>query len=104
MRCKPVLVVFLVAAGAWLASPAAGHGDIERTFPKARSTLERSPDHVLINFTEAPTPDGVVEVKDGCGANVVSQALFDDRVAHIFVRDAQPGRWRVTYRVISSVD
>jgi copper resistance protein C len=104
MRCKPLFVAFLVAAGVLPAPPAAGHGEIESTFPKAGSTLERAPDHVLINFTEAPTPDGVVEVKDGCGVNVISQALFDDRVVHIFLRDAQPGKWSVSYRVVSAVD
>lgn len=102
MRLRTVClgVVALVAT----CGPAFGHGDLQSTKPERGSTAQRAPKTVRITFTEAPTADGRFEVIDGCRDDVV--AGIDRRGADVElqVKGGQPGRWTVTYRVISAVD
>ncbi len=93
-----ILLVILAPTGAH------AHGDLEGTIPKPGSKLEKPPDHLIINFTEAPTKQSVVTVRDGCRNDVVEDVAFEDRTAHVFLDAAEPGRWNIEYEVISSSD
>lgn len=85
-------------------APAGAHGDIESTFPERGASIKKPTDHVMINFTEAPTDNASVRVVDGCGTDLVDEVYVTDRTLHVLLDDGQPGRWEVTYRVISAED
>ncbi len=95
------------AAGAlfclW-AAPAFAHGDLHGTVPEKGSTLARAPDHLIINFTEPPAEQSVVSVTDGCSDEVIDELEFDGKAAHVFLSKGQPGKWKVSYKVVSAVD
>lgn len=86
------------------ATPALAHGDLAATVPPKGSTLPKPVDHLAITFSQAPTKDAVVKVVDGCDRNVVKRVDLQDRVAHVYLSDPQPGKWQVSYNIISSVD
>lgn len=99
----------LGAAGALVfavlcAGSAGAHGEIESTIPKAGSRLRKPPNHLIINFTEPPTKQAVIAVRDGCGRNIVEVVDIQDQVAHIFMAKGEPGKWRVRYDVVSALD
>ena len=93
-----LLLVALVAA------PAFGHGELESTIPEENSTLKRPTDHIIINFTEPPAKPSVVAVRDGCNDDIIDEVEFEDRVAHVFLTKGEPGRWKVSYQVVSAAD
>lgn len=98
-------MVIVLALFLWLWSPpATAHGDLQSTIPEKGSKLKRPPDHLIINFTETPAKQSVVSVKDGCKDDVVDVLEFEEKVAHIFLTEGQPGKWTVSYDVISAVD
>lgn len=84
--------------------PALAHGDIERLRPEPEAVRTNAPDHVMITFTEAPTKDGRVQVLDGCGIEMTRERYVQGRTLHVFLNEGQPGRWGVSYNVISAVD
>ena len=96
----------LLTACVWLCLPgmAWAHGDIARTDPPEGSKVRRAPSVVAIQFTESPTADNRFEVIDGCGDDVLAQVGGEGTNAELAVAGGQPGRWRVTYNVISSED
>ena len=94
-----VVLLALVAPG-----PALAHGELLSTKPEKNSTVAKPPGHLIIEFTEAPTKQSLVKVRDGCGDEVVDQLAFEDRKAHVFLTKAQPGKWKVSYDVVSAVD
>jgi methionine-rich copper-binding protein CopC len=99
------LIVTCAAVGLLTAgSPAYAHGDIQASDPAPRSTVRRAPKSVAITFTEAPTAQAVLEVTDGCKREVGQGVDVAEATATVRVGDAQPGRWQVSYRVISAVD
>jgi copper resistance protein C len=101
-RATLLLAAALVAV---FPTAALAHGEIESTIPEADATLKKPPNHLIINFTEAPTKDAVFKVVDGCGTNVIDQAEVQERVGHIFLTSgAQPGKWKVSYKIVSAVD
>ena len=100
-RAGLVSAVLLLA---FLGGAAQAHGDLDVTFPKAGSKVGAPIDHLAITFTEAPTSDSAIKVLDGCGGNVVDRLEIEDRVAHVYTAGGQPGKWKVSYRTISSVD
>lgn len=95
------LVVLAVSAGM---APAAAHGEIQGSDPAPRSTVRRAPRSVAITFTEAPTAQAVLRVTDGCRRDVGQGVDVSDATATVRVATGQPGRWQVSYRVISSLD
>ncbi len=100
-----VPVGLFVAVALSLAPAAArAHGDLSATVPEKGSTLRKPIKHLAITFTQAPTTDAVIRVTDGCRRNVVDRVDLEDRVAHVYLRAPQPGKWSVSYRVVSSVD
>jgi methionine-rich copper-binding protein CopC len=94
-----------IALGLTIPGKAFAHGDIESTIPEAGSKLGKAPNHLIINFTEAPTKDAVFKVLDGCGRDVIDQAAVQGGTGHIFLGSgAEPGKWKVSYKVVSAVD
>lgn len=93
-----------LAAVVLAAAPAYSHGDVGSTIPEAGSTLKGPPDHLIINFTEPPAKPSVVVVHDGCNDNIIDEVEFEDRVAHVYLTDGQPGTWKVSYQVVSAAD
>ena len=99
-RILPVaFVLLMLGPGA-----ASAHGDLGTTIPAAGSRLGKPPDHLIINFTEPPTKNSVVKVKDGCANNITDSVSFSDKVAHVFTDEGQPGKWKVSYEVVSAAD
>ena len=95
---------FAVAVMA-LPAPALAHGDIKSASPGKGDKLAAPPRQVEITFTEAPTADAIIQVTDGCGDRVSGDPQIAEGTATIPIGgDAQPGTFRVRYRVISAVD
>ncbi len=93
-------VVFLSAPGAAFA-----HGEMLSQTPGAGSTVKKPVDHIRINFTEAPTEDVTVVVRDECGTDLVDEVFAQNQTLHVFFADdSQRGKMDVRYRVVSSVD
>ncbi len=104
MRLRLVAPALTMLAVVALASPASAHGDLRGTRPERGSTVNKAPEAVRISFTEPPTADGRFEVRDGCGDGVLAAVGRDGRDAELELDGGQPGRWKVRYRVISSLD
>ncbi len=98
------VVPLAVLALAALAGPAAAHGDIQGTDPEELATVRRAPQSVAITFTEAPTAQAILNVRDGCRRDVTQGIEVVDATATARVAVGQPGRWRVSYRVVSALD
>ncbi len=102
------LVLLWIAAGLALvvfgAGPAVAHGELESTIPDRNSVLKGPPDHIIINFTEPPAKPSVVVVRDGCNDSIIDEVAFEDRTAHVFLTDGEPGDWKVSYQVVSAAD
>jgi methionine-rich copper-binding protein CopC len=93
-------VVFALLA----ATPVLAHGDIDSLHPEPESVRAKSPGHVMLKFTEAPTEDARVAVLDGCGDEMTDERYVQGRTFHVFLKKGQPGKWKVSYTVISAVD
>ena len=59
---------------------------------------------MAITFSEAPTAQAIVKVRDGCGRSVDQGVDIADATATVRVAVGQPGRWHVSYNVISALD
>jgi methionine-rich copper-binding protein CopC len=104
MRKVRFLLVALALPLAFSA-PALGHGELESAIPEPDSTLGGPPNHLIINFTEPPTKDAEFKVTDGCGRNLINETAVQERVGHIFlVKGGEPGKWKVSYKVVSAAD
>jgi methionine-rich copper-binding protein CopC len=102
---RTLLLFLTLALGVMIPGTALGHGEIESAIPEAGSKLGKAPNHVIINFTEAPTKDAVFKVLDGCGRNLIDQAAVQGRTGHIFLASGgEPGEWEVSYKIVSAVD
>jgi len=98
-------VVVALGLAQLMSGTALAHGELESEFPEAESTLGKPPDHVILNFTEAPTNDAVFNVTDGCGTEMIAEAAVQQRAGHLFLtKDGQPGTWKVSYKVVSAED
>ena len=89
-----------------LAGPAAAHGDLQTTQPEAGSTAARVPKQIEIDFTEPPTNDPEIGIVDGCRRPVALDVtrLEDGQVQVAVDKAAQPGKFAVTYRIVSATD
>lgn len=86
------------------AAPALAHGEIQASDPANDATVPRAPGSVAITFTEAPTAQAVLKVRDGCGRSVDQGVEIADATATVRLAVGQPGRWHVSYNVISALD
>ncbi len=87
-----------------VAGPAAAHGDKVRTDPPEGATVKTVPGRVSITLSEAPTPQVKLQLTDGCGRQVARSVAVREADIVGSVSNAQPGRWKASYRAISSVD
>ncbi|HYN37087.1 MAG TPA: copper resistance CopC family protein [Actinomycetota bacterium] len=83
---------------------ALAHGDLASAIPEPDTELGKPPSHIIINFTEPPTKNSVVKVKDGCGVEITDSVDFSDGTAHVFTDKGEPGDWKVSYEVVSAQD
>lgn len=104
MTPRKLIVIGAVLGLTAAAAPAGAHGEIQGTDPEARSTVRRAPRSVAVTFTEAPTAQAVLEVSDGCKRDVAQAVDVTDATATVRLASGRPGKWRVSYRVISALD
>lgn len=89
-----------------LTGPAAAHGDLRTTRPEADSTTPRVPKQIEIDFTEPPTNDPTIGIEDGCRRSVALDVTRTEEggVTVAVDKAAQPGKFTVTYRIVSATD
>lgn len=87
-----------------LASIAAAHGGLQQSNPEDGARLDEPPPRVTLTFSEVPAGDSVLKVVDGCRRDVVASTSVSGGELLGAIGDAQPGRWKVSYRVISAED
>ncbi|MDQ5814721.1 MAG: copper resistance protein CopC [Actinomycetota bacterium] len=96
------LAAFLVVLA--VAGPAAAHGEKVKTDPSEGTGVKTVPGRVSVTLSEAPTPQAKLQLTDGCGRQVARSVAVRGEDIVASVSDAQPGRWKASYRAISSVD
>lgn len=89
---------------AFVAGPAAAHGEKVKTDPQEGTDLKTTPGTVSVTLSEPPTAQAKLQVVDGCGRQVVRAVKVQGSDIVASVSDAQPGRWKASFRAISSVD
>lgn len=98
----------LAAAGALLVLllpvHALAHGDAQTSDPAPGARVRKVPARIAISFTEPPTKDSRFEVMDGCDQDVFQELVGSGTEVELRLADGQPGRWNVSYRVISATD
>lgn len=104
MISRKLIVIGAVLGLTAAATPAGAHGEIQGTDPQPLSTVRRSPRSVAVTFTEAPTAQAVLEVTDGCKRDVARSVDVTDATATARLASGEPGKWKVSYRVISALD
>lgn len=105
MTRRHALLLVAVALPVFVAR-AAAHGFLERSDPRAGSTLKAPPDSVKLWFTGAIEPAySRVEVHDDHGQRVdVGESVVDAKTRKtltIAMPPLPPGRYRVRWRVLS---
>ena len=95
-----VVVVALVVP----ATAALAHGDLAGTSPEDGDRVGRPPAEVRITLTEAPTRGAEARATDGCKKKVPSAVSVDGDDILLTLEGGEPGRWKVSYRAVSSVD
>jgi methionine-rich copper-binding protein CopC len=103
MRRVGLCAVFAVATLCVGAGAAWAHGDIVKTDPK-KNTEIAMPKVVSVTLSEAPVPQSKLAVTDGCGRDVTEEVSVQDDTLQASIGDAQPGKWKAAYRVVSAVD
>lgn len=83
---------------------ARAHAELESSSPAAQSRVDVAPKRVALEFTEPPTDEGVLRIRDGCRRNVTETARVSGKSLRANIGFAQPGAWRVRYTVVSKVD
>lgn len=104
MSSRKLVVASMIVGLSALTTPALAHGDIQGSDPEPKSTVKRAPRSVAITFTEAPTAQAVLKVADGCKRDVGQGVDVAGATATVRTATGQPGKWEVSYRVISSLD
>lgn len=89
---------------ALIAGPAAAHGEKVKTDPPEGTGLKIPPGSVSVTLSEAPTAQAKLQVVDGCGRQVARSVKVQGSDIVASVSNAEPGRWKASFRAISSVD
>jgi len=103
MRRVGLSAVFAVAILCLGAGAAFAHGDTVKTDPKKNARVA-IPRMVSVTLSEAPVPQSQLMVTDGCGDNVAENVSVEGETLQASIGDAQPGKWKAAYRVVSAVD
>jgi methionine-rich copper-binding protein CopC len=93
------MLLLIVAAGTAFA-----HGGLQASSPEDGARVSRAPRRVSMTFSEAPSKDSVLEVVDGCRRDVVGAISVEGNDLVGAIGEAQPGKWKARYRVISAED
>ena len=93
-----------IVAVVLLAAPVLAHGDLDGTSPEDGARVQSPPGKVTITLTEAPTKGAEARVVDGCKDDVTDDVNAAEQDIVVFVADGAPGKWKVSYRAVSSVD
>ena len=100
-----LLIGVLVAAGVLSpAAPAFAHAQFLESEPAPGARVDAAPDSLTISFSEPPVSARELTVEDGCGIDVVASAEVEDKDVVAELSSGQPGKWKVTSRVVSAVD
>ena len=103
--------VLLVTVGLVFSSTqfADAHADLVRSFPKANSTLTKSPKYVQLEFAEALTTlknknaNSIVILDSKAKKIETSKILINRGVARVeFIGTLKPGKYLVKYRIVSA--
>ena len=99
----------IAVAGAFLLALAVpgvslAHGDLRATNPEDGSKVASPPDEVTITLTEAPTRGAEARATDGCKRRVPAVVSVDGNDVVMALRGGEPGKWKVSYQAVSSVD
>jgi methionine-rich copper-binding protein CopC len=98
--CAALILVALTT----IVPGARAHGGLEASNPEDGASLEKRPRRVTMTFNEVPSDDSVMKVVDGCKRNVVASTSVRGNDLVGALGDAQPGKWKASYRVISAED
>ena len=102
---RRTFVTLLVAAGVlYPAAIAHGHAQFLDSDPATGAKLDEAPTSIRLEYSEPPVSADNVVVKDGCGVDVVTAAEVEEKAITADVPEGQPGKWKVSFRVISAVD
>jgi methionine-rich copper-binding protein CopC len=97
-------ILSLLFALSLIDSVASAHGVMRSSDPAAGSSVGRVPRNLMITLTEAAGPGTTLRVNDGCDRNVAEQVRREGEVLDVGIGEAEPGRWKVRFRVVSAVD
>jgi copper resistance protein C len=95
-----VVAVAILCLGA---TAALAHGDTVKTDPKKNATITM-PSTISVTLSEAPVPQSQLRIIDGCGRNVTGEVTVKGDTLQASIGDAQPGKWKAAYQVVSAVD
>ena len=98
--CSLLVVAVLVG----LAAPALGHAALESSEPRDGDRLSVPPDEITVFYAEPPTGDSRFAVTDGCERDVTESIDILNDTITAGVEAGQPGRWLVSWQVVSAVD
>ena len=101
---RPIVTGLIALLLALVAGPAAAHGEKVKTDPPEGAGLDSPPGSVSVTLSEAPTAQAKLQVVDGCGRQVARSVKVQGSDIVASVADAEPGRWKASFRAISSVD
>jgi methionine-rich copper-binding protein CopC len=97
-------VVAVVALVCVTAQPALAHSELEASDPAADTQVGDVPTEVSLTFTETPSPDANVVIRDGCNDDVAGDSRVEGKSLITAVQGGEPGGWSVSYTVISAED
>jgi len=110
LRAALLVVVLALAGVGALASPAAAHALLERSYPAAGASLPRAPHAMLLFFTEAPDPGlSTVSLLDSSGQTVSgvgkpTVAPGNTQELRVALPPLTDGVYTVNWRTVSKVD
>lgn len=104
MKRKRIWLLGPLAALLLWPSAALAHGETATTSPEHGATLKKTPKTVSVDLTEPPAQGAKFTVVDGCGDVVSKKPQVEAETVSARIGRAQPGRWKASYKAVSSVD
>lgn len=104
MSLRRILTLLCLVFVAMMPVAAWAHGDAVTTDPADGARVAETPSAISIDFSEPPTKDNRFTVLDGCGDDVLTEVTGEGTNRSLQIAGGSPGRWEVTYTVISATD
>ena len=104
VRRRSLLFAIAATLVTLVPAPASAHGDLQGTSPEDGSRVKEVPAEITITLTEAPTQGAEVSATDGCKKKVPAAVSVDGDDIVLVPGGGEPGKWKVKYRAVSSVD